>query len=74
MPRSKIILTIGFLIALLPLLGFPPMWESVFQVLAGLAIIGLSVWTSLDKHLVMRARAQKRQAEREAQDNLVNEQ
>lgn len=47
--------------ALLPLLGFPSAWEAFFQVLAGLSIIGLSVWSQIDRKLSQKAKAQMRQ-------------
>ncbi|MDP3875067.1 MAG: hypothetical protein Q8Q22_00910 [bacterium] len=61
MPKNRIIIALGLLIALLPLLGFPRLWESFFQVVTGLSIILLSVWTSIDKRLSLKAKAQKRQ-------------
>jgi uncharacterized membrane protein YccC len=64
MPKSKIILALGFIIALLPLLGFPHAWESFFQVFAGLAIVFLSVMISVDKRLSLRSKAEKRLSRR----------
>ncbi|MBI2086862.1 MAG: hypothetical protein HYT69_01700 [Candidatus Zambryskibacteria bacterium] len=61
MPKNKIILVIGVLVALLPVLGFPRAWESFFQVLAGLSIILLSVWTTIDRKLKLQHKAQLRQ-------------
>lgn len=66
MPKSRIIITLGALIALLPLLGFPRSWESFFQVLAGLGIVLLSVWTNVDKRLKLQAKAQQRAARKVA--------
>ena len=60
MPRNKIIITLGVLIALLPILGFPRLWESFFQVAVGLSIMLLSVWASIDKRLTIKAKAHKR--------------
>jgi hypothetical protein len=62
MPKNRIILVLGVLIALLPLLGFPGSWEAFFQVLAGLSIVVLSVWSSIDKKLMHKAKAQQRTA------------
>ncbi len=62
MPKNKVIVVLGVLIALLPVLGFPRAWESSFQVLAGLAIILLSVWATIDRKLSLKAKAQMRQA------------
>ena len=62
MPKNRIIIILGVLIALQPFLGFPHSWESFFQVLIGLLIVLLSVWASIDKYLTLKAKAQKRQA------------
>lgn len=66
MPKSKIILALGACIALLPLLGFPHSWESVFQIVLGLSIVLLSVLISIDRRLSLKARVQKRQARKRA--------
>ncbi len=66
MPKSKIILTLGFLIALLPFLGFPYSWESFFEVVGGLSIVGLSVLISIDRRLSLKAKMHKRQARKRA--------
>ena len=62
MPKSRIIVALGALIALMPILGFPHSWESFFQIVAGLAIVLLSVWSTIDKKLSLKAKAQQRQA------------
>ncbi|MEK7112357.1 MAG: hypothetical protein AAB875_03435 [Patescibacteria group bacterium] len=62
MPKNRIILVLGVLIALLPVLGFPRSWESFFQISAGLSIVLLSVWSTIDKKLMLKAKAQMRQA------------
>ncbi|NCN08159.1 hypothetical protein GW944_01125 [Candidatus Parcubacteria bacterium] len=64
MHRSKIIITLGIVVAIMPLLGFPHAWESVLQVLLGLSISGLSVWSIIDKRLGLKARARSRQLEK----------
>jgi hypothetical protein len=61
MHRSRSIVVLGAIVALLPLLGFPSAWEAFFQVLAGLSIVGLSVWSQIDKKLSQKAKAQMRQ-------------
>lgn len=61
MPKNRIIITLGILVALMPLLGFPHLWESFFQVAMGLSIVLLSVWTTVDKHLTLKAKVQRRQ-------------
>jgi len=67
MPKSKIILSLGFFIALLPVLGFPHSWETFFEVLSGLLIVFLSVMMSVDKRLMLKAKAERRQQRRRAQ-------
>ncbi len=69
MPKSRIILALGFLIALLPVLGFPHAWESFFEVAAGLGIVLLSVLISVDKRLMQKAKAERRQVRRRTQVN-----
>lgn len=66
MPKSKIILTLGVLTALLPILGFPYAWESFFQIVFGFSIVLLSVLISVDRRLSLKARVQKRQARKRA--------
>jgi hypothetical protein len=60
MPKSRIILVIGFFIALLPVLGFPHAWESFFQVVGGLGIVFLSVMIAIDKRLTQKVKAERR--------------
>jgi len=66
MPKSRIILSLGIFVALLPVLGFPYAWESFFEVAAGLTIVLLSVLISVDRRLMYKAKAQKRQMKRRA--------
>jgi hypothetical protein len=73
MPKNRIIMVLGVLIALMPLLGFPPFWESFFQVGAGASIVLLSIWSTIDKKLSLKAKAQRRQAHRRAQDRVLQE-
>ena len=80
MPKNRIIITLGVLVALLPLLGFTRSWESVFQVVAGFSIVLISIWATIDKRLSLKAKAQKRQihkrreAELEAQRETLKQQ
>lgn len=60
MPKSRIILCLGFFIALLPELGFPHSWNSFFEVASGLLIVLLSVLISVDRRLMLKAKAEKR--------------
>jgi len=83
MPKNRIIIILGVLIAIQPLLGFPHFWELCFQVAAGLLIVLLSVWSSIDKRLSLKAKAQRRQihkhrvaeieAQREAEKQIIPE-
>lgn len=66
MPKSRIIIVIGVLIALLPALGFPHAWESFFEVVGGLGIVLLSVLISVDKRLSLKAKAERRLRRRRA--------
>ena len=68
MPKSRVILVLGVLIALLPVLGFPRSWESFFQVLAGFAIVLLPVWPTSDRMLSVKAKAQLRQTRKRVTD------
>lgn len=70
MPKNRIIITLAACVALLPLLGFPKAWESFFQVVAGLAIIAVSVWSTIDRKLKLQAKAQMRS--RKAPETLSN--
>ena len=63
---------LGVLIALTPILGFPHKLESVFQVIAGLSIVLVSVWSTIDKHLTLKAKAQKRHI-RKVRESVVVE-
>lgn len=63
-PKNKIIVALGVLVALLPLLGFPRAWEAFFQVSTGSAIILLSIWATIDKKITLRAKAERRRAEK----------
>jgi hypothetical protein len=57
-------------VALLPLLGFPGAWEAFFQVVAGLSIVGLSVWSQIDKKLSQKAKAQMRAMRKAGPDTV----
>jgi len=61
MPKNKIILAIGFFIALLPFMGFPSSWDSFFEFVGGFSIVLLSVLISVDKRLSLRDKMHKRQ-------------
>ena len=62
MPKNRIIIILAVCVALLPILGFPHTWESFFQLFAGLAIVAVSVWSTIDRKLKLQAKAQMRQA------------
>lgn len=65
MPKNKIIIVLGAIVALLPVLGFPTSFESFLEVILGLGIIATSVWATIDKKLTQKAKAQRRQRERQ---------
>lgn len=71
MPKSRMIITLGVLVALLPALGFPRAWESFFQIFAGLSIVTLSVWAQIDKKLKLQAKAHQRLARKAAENGVV---
>ncbi|MFH1473043.1 MAG: hypothetical protein ABIF06_01335 [bacterium] len=73
MPKNKILISFGVLIALLPFLGFPPSWESFFEVVVGLSIIGITVWATIDKKLTQKAKAQKRLRLKQVEVEQVSE-
>ena len=64
MSKNKIIITLGALVVLLPVLGFPTSWESFLEVLIGLSIIATSTWATIDKKLTQKAKADRRRQER----------
>ena len=70
MPKNKIIIVLGLLIALLPLLGFSRLWESFFQVVTGLSIVLILIWASIDKRLSLKAKAQRRQLHKRRQAEI----
>jgi len=72
MSKNKIIISLGALVALLPFLGFPTSWESVLEVIVGLAIILTSIWSTIDKKLIQKAKAQKRQSQRQVFEEAVS--
>ena len=67
MPKNRIIVVLGVCVALLPVPGFPRSWEAFFQIFAGLSIVLLSVWATIDKKLTLKAKAQLRQARKTAE-------
>ena len=73
MPKNRIIVVFGLLVALLPILGFPRSWESFFQVAVGLSIVLLSVWASIDKRLSLKAKAQRRQIHKRREAEIQKE-
>jgi hypothetical protein len=73
MPKNRIIVVLGVLVALQPFLGFPRAWEMFFQVIVGMLIVTLSVWASIDKHLTIKAKAQKRQIYRNKEIEIQQE-
>ena len=72
MSKNKTIIFLATLVALLPtsFIGLPPNQEEVMQILLGLAIIFISVWSIVDKRLSLKAKAQKRQAHKRQMESL----
>ena len=66
MHRSRWIVVLGALVALIPLSGLPLAGKNFLEIVAGLSIIGLSVWSQIDKKLSVRAKAQMRVARKVA--------
>jgi len=73
MSKNRIIIVIGLLVALLPILGFPHLWESFFQITAGFSIVLLSIWVSIDKRLSLKAKAQRRHVHKLREAEIVRE-
>ncbi|PIP55810.1 MAG: hypothetical protein CO183_02700 [Candidatus Zambryskibacteria bacterium CG_4_9_14_3_um_filter_42_9] len=73
MPKNRIIVVLGVLVALQPFLGFPRVWEMFFQVIVGMLIVILSVWASIDKYLTLKAKAQRRQVYRHKEIEIQEE-
>lgn len=61
------------MVALLPLVGFPRLWESFFQVATGVAIVLVSVWSTIDKRLTLKAKAQKRQLHKQREVEIQSQ-
>ena len=66
-------MVLGELVALQPMFGFPHSWEAAFQILAGLLIILISIWAIIDKRLTLKAKAQRRQANKLREAEIVRE-
>ena len=62
MPKNRIIIILGALVALIPLSGLPLAGKSFVEIVSGLSIIGLSVWGQIDKKISLKAKAQMRAA------------
>jgi hypothetical protein len=54
MSKNKAILIIGVIILILPDLGFPPEWDSIFYVLLGLVLVLISIWNSIEARSGLR--------------------
>ena len=77
MPKNRIIIVLGILVALQPFIGFPQTWEFYLQIGLGLLIVLFSTWATIDKRLTLKAKAQKRhlykQREKELEMNKQSE-
>lgn len=65
MHKGRMIVILGAVVALIPLSGLPG--KNVLEVIAGLSIIGVSVWSQIDKKLSLKAKAQMRQMRKVAE-------
>ncbi len=60
MHRSRWIVVLGALVALVPLSGLPLAGKNFLVIVCGLSIVGLSVWSQIDKKISMKAKAHMR--------------
>jgi hypothetical protein len=70
MPKNRIIIVLGILVALQPFIGFPQMWEFFLQISLGILIVLFSTWATIDKRLTLKAKAQKRQLHKQREKEL----
>ena len=71
MPKSKIIVSLGAVVAIIPHLGFPRAWESFFLTLIGLSIVGTFIWNNIDRKMTLKAKAvQRRMAHKRQQEEV----
>ncbi len=42
MSKNKLVFSIGLVLLVMPLLGFPPLWKNFFSIVFGLTLVGLS--------------------------------
>ncbi|MBX4181714.1 hypothetical protein KW807_02525 [Candidatus Parcubacteria bacterium] len=65
MPKNKIIMSLGAFVVLIHILdGLPQSWESFLAILSGLAIVLISIWSTIDRKMSLKAKAHARQAKR----------
>lgn len=64
MPKNRIILIIGFAVAVLPFLGFPSSWKFYLTVFFGLSIMALSILITIDKKIKIKLKAESRHLQR----------
>ncbi len=61
MSTNRVIFTIGILILAVPLTGFPRMWDEVFLIVAGIALILLSSINIWQRSIVKRLQFHSKQ-------------
>jgi len=64
MQNRKTIFFIGFIVFLLPVLGFPGSWESFFEIVSGLILMFLAARKTLEKRIVKDKRIRLKRKEK----------
>lgn len=59
MSKNKIIFLIGFILFLMPFLGFQSRWEDFVQIVSGLILLSLSFSVVLKRRATVRARVRR---------------
>jgi len=73
MSKNKIVFTIGILLIILPLTGFPPAWKSFFILAMGLTLIVLSFMVAAKRRAsARRVRRQRREQVQEINTTPVH--
>lgn len=63
MSKNKLVFSIGLILLVMPLLGFPPLWKNFFSIIFGLTLIALSFSVAAKR----RASARKTRRTRDQQ-------
>ena len=73
MQNRKTIFFIGFLIFLLPVLGFPGSWEAFIEVVSGLVLMFLAARKTLEKRMVKNKKVVRKREKGSPVSILVTE-